>query len=150
MITRGLLILAMLSLVAGCEENPTAPSEGAHEAVSAWAVLGPFRQRIEVSPGQVMAGDTVTIISHLQNVSDSTATLWKKECSLGIETTLELGPVGGTCFAYSSLFDAPPGWENRFTERHVVGTGVAEGEYDLRVLHLVDPELWLGVRVVVK
>lgn len=150
MTVRRLATLAILSLVTGCEESPVGPYGNTHETLSAFAILGPFRHEIEVSPGLATAGDTITISSHLQNISDSTATLWTKECSLRIETTLDLSRVGGTCALDSSQRDAPPGWESRFVEQHVIGQATGEGEHDLEVLHLVDPELWLGVRVVVQ
>ncbi len=88
------------------------------------------------------------ILSEVINRGSASKVVTYRICSLDMETALDFPWPGGMCFGYSATDRLEPNDTVRGYHKGVVKS--APGEYTLRIRHLLDPELWAQVSIVVE
>ena len=134
------LALAALTLPfhAGCRSQPNAPSRD------------PLVQTVRIEPAEPREGQTVTVLSSIENRGSRPEHVTHLVCSLGLGGDLVLAMPPGTarCAAVSGTTDIAPGQRVEESDMRVVVSG--PGVYTLTVAHLIDPERTTTLKVRVR
>lgn len=104
-------------------------------------------QRVTVTPAEPVIGEEVEIRSVVVNRGQRTPQFIENTCRLDLESTLDLAPVPewAECKALPRETALFPGDSLVMRTRKRV-QGVA-GEHEIRVLHVMEPQYWVPVRV---
>jgi hypothetical protein len=134
------LALAALTLPfhAGCRGQPNAPSRD------------PVVQTVRIEPAEPREGETVTVLSSIENRGSRPEHVTYRICTLGLGGDLVLAMPPGTvrCAAVSGTSDLAPGQRVEMSDMRVVVSGA--GVYTLTVNHLVDPQRTTTLKVRVR
>ena len=145
----GLLVPALLALVAGCSTGAPTASLSSESDVTR-AVLPGLEQRVTLTPSQPVTSQNVQIQSVITNRGSQAVELQSRICGLDLGGDLELTfpPDFGVCAGHSMHGTIAPGESRGGSELQRVAS--KPGTYTLRVRHALQPELWVEMRVVVR
>ena len=112
--------------------------------------IGDLEQTVQITPRRPKVGETIRIGSLIINRGHDQVRITKRDCALEIGGTLELqrAPVY-TCGSVSSEGDLAAG-DSTGISSHSWRVSSESGQYYLRVRHLLDPDVWVTVPVVVE
>ena len=110
-------------------------------------LFGGLVQRVTVTPAEPTIGEEVEIRSVVRNRGGGTPTFLENVCRLDLESALELmtAPDWAECKGLPRERGLEPGDSIEVRTRQRVH-GVA-GEHEIRVLHVIEPQQWVPVRV---
>jgi hypothetical protein len=113
-------------------------------------LFGGLVQRITVTPAEPTIGEEVEIRSVVRNAGTGTPRFLTNTCRLDLESALELAtaPDWTECDALPHQVDLFPGDSVEVRTRQRVH-GVA-GEHEIRVLHVLEPQQWVPVKVLLR
>jgi hypothetical protein len=137
-----------LALVAACSAAPTEPTELGRDIGRVHVVHQGLEHIITVTPARAAFGDTVTILSTVTNRTPRARSVQWRTCGMDVETALEFPWPGAMCGGYSALGSIGPGGTLQGSHYGVVKS--EPGEYILRIRHLLDPESWVEVSLIVE
>lgn len=143
---RGSAVCLGLALLAACGDSPTAAGSTPESGFAALSA-GDFEQRVSVTPAKPSQGEQIVIRSEVIHRGPAALTVTSRICGLDLESGLELSGSLLMCAGYSMRAPLEPGDTLHSFEAVVVGSG--PGRYTLRVRHLIAPELWVNVPIVV-
>lgn len=136
-----------LGLAAACGESSTG-SVSDLESGFAVVTTGDLEQRVTVTPAVLALGEQLVVASEVLNRGSISRTLTSRICGLDLETTVELTGSLLMCAGYSMRGDLEPGHTTRSFDAVVVTSG--HGKHTLRIRHLIEPEVWVSVPIVVR
>jgi len=140
---RTTLVLLSLATIA-CSGTPSASLTGPKVVVTPQGL----EQTVRLSPAEPAPGDTLDIVSVVVNGTAEPVDVSSRICGLDLESSLKLTNAFLSCAGYSMQGAlAPRDSLLGFARRVVAGE---PGEYTLRVRHLLDPEVWVEVPVIVR
>lgn len=137
-----------LGLVAACGDGPTGDPDSELESGLAAATAGDLAQRVTVTPAMPAPGEQIFIASEVVNEGSAREPVTSRICGLDLESALELTGSLLLCAGYSMHSELEPGDTLKSFDAVVVRG--EPGEYTLRVRHLIDPEVWVSVPIVVR
>lgn len=110
-------------------------------------LFGGLVQRITVVPAEPTIGEEIEVRSVVRNRGGGTPRFLVNTCRLDLESTLELAtaPDWAECKALPHQIDLHPGDSVEVRTRQRVH-GEA-GEHEVRVLHVLEPQQWVPVRI---
>ncbi len=121
--------------------NPTAP-----DAVLQATVRG-LQQTVRLFPAQPAQGEQLLVVSVVVNHKPDSVAFTSRICGLDTKGSLELTGSLLMCAAYSMSARLAPGDSVTGFDARVVTS--PPGRYTLRVRHLLVPEAWVEIPVVV-
>ncbi len=142
--TRAVAALVLVTLALACGDGPT---ELDRDVGLVRVRLGTLEQSIAVVPPNPAYSDTVTLVSEVVNRGALSRMVTYRICGLDVDTELELPWPGGVCLGHSATGRVQPG--DTILGYHLGVIESPPGEYALRVRHLLEPELWVDVSIVV-
>lgn len=136
--------IPLLLLVAlACRTEPAAPA-----GVIRQLMAHGLEQTVRIAPAEPAPGDTLVIRSVVANRGTSSPELSSRICGLDLESAVRLDDSFVRCAGYSMLVALAPGDSLTGVDQRVVA-GPA-GSYTLRVRHLLNPDTWVEVPLVVR
>lgn len=111
------------------------------------ALFGGLVQRVTITPAEPAIGEEIEIRSVVLNRGGETPTFLENVCRLDLESALELTttPDWAECKGLPRERGLAPG-DSIEVMTHQRVQGVA-GEHEIRVLHVVEPQQWVPVRL---
>lgn len=147
---RSFLFVA-LAATAACSAGPSSsPTTRGAEGRAQASLPGGLVQRVTLQPAVLVDGRDVEIRSVLVNHGSAAVALSTRICGLDYAGALELAnpPEVLKCAAVSMSTTLAPG--DSLVVADIMRVASAPGEYELRVRHVLEPEKWLALRVVVR
>lgn len=144
-------LLVALAAVAACSSGPSSSPETRGAEGRAQASLpGGLLQRVTLQPAVLVDGRDVEIRSVLINQGSAPVAVTTRMCGLDYAGALELThpPEVLKCAGFSATSTLAPG--DSLVDGDLMRVASAPGEYELRVRHVLDPEKWLSLRVIVR
>lgn len=139
---RTTLVLMSFAAIACSSQSP--PLTGPRVVITPQGL----EQTVRLSPAEPFPGDTLAITSIVVNGTGAAVDVVSRICGLDVETSLKLSVAGVACAGYSMQGPLAPGDTLQgFTTAVVVGP---PGTYTLRVRHLLNPDVWVDVPVMVR
>lgn len=148
MIAHRLLRACALAGVLACSNEELTMPGGWISGQAVRAIANGVWQHVAVIPEAESRADTFIVRSVIHNRRHTPYTAIIGGCSITIQTTLESRPHPEEvlCRALPRQTDIAPGDSVVFVARRV--TDANPGLYEVRVLHVYDPERWITVPVV--
>lgn len=139
--------LAFWVALPGCS---TKEVNGPDAAAGVVRLDGPrgLRQTVRIAPAQPATGDTLQVASVVVNGGSAAVAVESRICSLDFQGDLRLEDPFVRCQGYSMSGPLAAGDSLQLGDRRIVAA--APGTYTLRVRHLLDPEVWVETRLVVR
>ena len=145
------LLLAALATTVACNDDvsPTAV-DGDRQAGDTTFVAAPRRAaglvlEVKLTPARPRRGDTVTVTATVRNESSAPIRVESRICGLGLRGSLALRDPFVRCAGYSTSGMLAPRGARTESDRRIVTS--APGDYELDVMQLVNPEVWVRVPV---
>lgn len=135
--------IAFLAGVLGCASREPVAPVGARQVV----VQG-LEQTVQLDPAEPARGDQIRIVSIVVNRRSDPAAVVSRICGLDTGGDLELAGSMFMCAGYSMNASLAPGDSATGNDVRVVAS--PPGEYTLRVRHLLVPDAWVEIPVVVR
>ena len=130
--------------VLGCgSAGPAAPA-GAPQTI----VVQGLEQTVQLFPAEPSPGEQLRIVSVVVNRNAASTNVMSRICGLDTGGDLALSGSGFMCAGYSMDAELAPGDAVTGSDVRVVAS--APGSYTLRVRHLLVPDAWVDVPVVVR
>lgn len=107
-----------------------------------------LEQTVRLSPAEPAPGDTLIIASVVMNGTSLPVDVTSRICGIDVETTLKLTGTNVACAGYSMHGELAPGDSLLGSAMGVVAS--APGTYNLRVRHLLNPDVWVEVPITVR
>jgi hypothetical protein len=151
---RAPLLLAGLMLLAACATDPTSTAGDRRQRDDASVVATPegaaaLRHEVYLSPAQPERGDTLRIRSVVRNTGSEPVVVSARICGVDLRGGPALDVPWARCGGYSmDRHTMAPGDSIVEHDGGIVTSGI--GEYELQVRHLLTPELWVKVPVMVR
>ncbi len=130
----------------GCADTPMDPGSG-EWCATVTARSGGLVISVELSDPSPAVGDTFWVRARVQN-QGAPREVEARICGLDLEG-LPLHPTLIACHGYSARWNLPTGGSSSWTEDARVVAG-PPGQYRLRVRHLLEPETWVQMDVLVQ
>ena len=127
----------------GCSAGDPAAPDGARQTT----VQG-LEQTVQLFPAEPSQGEQLRIVSVVVNRNAASAEIVSRICGLDTGGNLALTSSGFMCAGYSMDAELAPG--DAVTGNDVRVVASAPGRYTLRVRHLLVPDAWVEVPVVVR
>ena len=139
------ILTAGIALIGiGCEFGPIDPVTQVDRRI----VIQGLEQTIRLSQDRSAWGDTIHIASVVLNRSGSPKTVSARTCGVDLQSDAVLQSYLVRCAAYSGHFTIAPGDLVVEQESRIVHAN--PGQYSIRIRHLLDPEVWLVVPLIVQ
>jgi len=145
LVSRTLAALLLVALPLACGDSPT---EFDRDVGLVRVRLGTLEQTVRVLPPNPAYDDTVAIVSEVVNRGILSTLVTYRMCGLDVDTELELPWPGFMCLAYSATDRIQP--QDTIPGYHLGVIKSPPGQYTLRVRHLLKPELWVDVSIIVE
>ena len=148
------LALTALVAIAACATDPTGTVGDRRQRDDASFAATPegasaLRHEVHLSPAQPERGDTLRIRSVVRNTGSEPVVVSARICGLDLRGGPALDSPWVRCGGYSlDRHTLAPGDSIVEHDGGIVKSGI--GEYELQVRHLLTPELWVKVPVVVR
>ena len=145
-LTHLITVTSALAGVLGCSTgDPVAP---ARAAGAPQATIQGLEQTVQLFPAEPSQGEQLRIVSVVVNKNAAPTDVVSRICGLDTGGDLDLTGSGFMCAGYSMYAELAPGESVAGNDVRVVTS--APGSYTLRVRHLLLPDTWVEVPVVVR